>query len=273
MVLNLVTRSAPRLAAGLVATVVLLASAGPARADVIDLTSAGATVNYEGAIYVQSSDRPTGTGVIQPFLRIQMNGTEEGYNTDGPIQFDTKDMNNWTRSLPLNSLQEVTYNGAQYYRFGLDINENNGSGNLLSLNDLRIYLGNAPDLTGFNLANKDAPFGSNAVQVYNLDADGDSRVELDYNLGTGSGSNDMFVYIPVSAFNGVDGTQYPYVYLYSKFGNPNQSDAGFEEWWAQTGENPTTPIPAPPAVLLGLIGIGTCVFGRSFRRRAAATPV
>src|SRR6185312_10225983 len=44
-----------------------------ARADsVIDLTAAATlAVNYQGAIFAQTSLQPTGTGVFDPFVRIQ----------------------------------------------------------------------------------------------------------------------------------------------------------------------------------------------------------
>src|SRR5207237_2020334 len=87
------------------AAFLLLASA-PARAEyVINLTSAGSSGTSQGALYEQADPQPTGTGVINPFVRIQRTGTERGYNTDGrPVEFDTKDQNQWTHSLPLSSL-------------------------------------------------------------------------------------------------------------------------------------------------------------------------
>ena len=49
------------------------------------------------------------------------------------LEFQTKDQNQWTHSLTLNSLATVTINGTQYYQFALDINEQgNTSGSLLS---------------------------------------------------------------------------------------------------------------------------------------------
>src|SRR4051794_30738452 len=123
-------------------------------ATILDLTAAGSSgtiqVNTGGpnAIFSTSIQQPTGTGVIQPFVRIQGNGTESGYNTDGTIQFDTKDTNNWTHSITFADVAVVTINNVKYREFFLDINESGNTANqLLSMDKLQVYLGNAPDLT------------------------------------------------------------------------------------------------------------------------------
>jgi hypothetical protein len=248
------------------AVLALVLATTAAQADIIDLTKAGNSGTVNGAIYQQTDPQPTGTGNLQPFVRIQMTGTERGYNTDArPVEFDTKDQNQWTHSLNVNDLASVDISGTSYFQFLLDINEiGNNEGKLLSLNDVKVYLGNAPDLTGFNDG-----FGANSVKVYDLDTGEDSTVELDYKLNHGSGSGDMFLYIPTANFVGPN----EWVYLYSAFGNPNASDAGFEEWAAKMGDHvpppppPPQEIPAPPALLLGVFGIGCCM-ARSLRRRA-----
>lgn len=244
-----------------------------ARADsVIDLTAAATlAVNYQGAIFAQTSLQPTGTGVFDPFVRIQGKGTEAGYNTDArPVEFQTKDENHWTHSLPLNSLSTVEFKGTQYYQFTLDINEQgNTTGAKLSMDQFQIFLGNSGSLTGFNDG-----FGSNSVLVYDLDAGpkGNTAVNLNAALNPpGSGVADLNVYVPVKDFAGI-GSQFSFVYLYSSFGTPYASDAGFEEWSAlqNVGSTPTPPpptsVPVPGGLVLGLIAVGTC-FGRSFRRK------
>jgi len=66
-----------------------------------------------------------GTGNYDTFLRIQNNGTEQGFNTDGAVQFDTK-ASLHTHSLLLSALATVKVNGIDYYEIRLDINEAKG---------------------------------------------------------------------------------------------------------------------------------------------------
>jgi len=252
----------------------------------IDLTTKDASGNSGSGIFQEFAFQPTGTGVFDPFVRIQQTGTEAGYNTDGrPVEFQTKDQNQWTHSLALSSLGVVTRDGVDYFMFRLDMNEqanqesqNNSEGRHLSMNDFEIYLGNAPDLLGLTPGSGFG--GGDSVLVYDIDtADGrgDATVELNDKLdndhGPGSGDSDMDVLIPVSLFQGPNG--FTWVYLYSAFGNPNHSDDGFEEWAAFLGEGPVPPdnpppvIPAPASALLLLTGLPGLTLAWYRRRRAA----
>jgi hypothetical protein len=257
--------------ATLVAAALLPSSA---RADIINLTAYGTSGTSQGALFYQANPQPTGTGYIDSFVRLQRTGTESGYNTDGPLQFDTK-AGLFTHSLPLNSLQPVTLNGTQYYQFLLDVNESaNDANRLLSLDTVRLYLGDAPNLTGYKDQNG---FGPDAKLVYDMDVgpNGATTVNLDYKLNSGSGSGDMYMYVPVSYFQSVQdkyGTGFSYVYLYSAFGDPYGSNAGFEEWAAVTNASTSTgnPVPAPPGAVLAGMGLGCLLLGRLRPRRAAA---
>jgi hypothetical protein len=219
--------------------VVLIAC--PARATVLDLTTEGSYGEINGAGFLQFDSIPTGSGLIDAFLRIQGFGVQQGYNSDyRPVEFDedTSPQNN--QSVQLSSIPVCTLDGTEYREFLLDINQNGNP--ILSLDDLKIALHTAPDLTGFA-----SIFAS---PIYDLDAGGDNWIMLDYRLNGGSGHGDMAALIPNSLFTGPD-TQY--VYLYSKAGENSIADDGFEEW-AYGCEGPLVPEPATVA-LLGLGGL------------------
>jgi len=223
----------------------------------LDLSTAGASGFINNAFFQQIDPSSTGTGIIQPFLRIgpDAGGIEAGYNSDGGQFAQTHDNagTNWNHSLLISDLAVVSLDGINYRQFMLDINqEGNRTGRMLSLDELNIYLEPAGNLTG-------DPSGFPAGPIYNLDAGGNSWILLDEKLNNGSGSGDMFAYIPDSLFTG----QNQFVYLYAAFGDNNPANDGFEEWSAVMGSTPV--IPAPGAILLG--GIGTCLVGWLRRRR------
>ena len=201
-------------------------------ATVMDLTTAGASSSLDnGAIVEQTDAQPTGTGYIRSFVRLQGaasgGGIEQGYNTDGrPLEFDANKSPEFTRSLTLGQVPLVTIDGVAYREFLLDINQKASSA-ALSLDEVRIYLGNAANLTGYN-ANDHTLAGMTAV--FDLDSAGDVSVKLNANLNSGSGSGDMKLLVPQSLFAGQDPGSF--VYLYSKMGGlaGATANAGFEEW-------------------------------------------
>ena len=237
-----------------------------AGAATVDLTTAGSSGAINGAKFFQySSDLPAGTGVFGPFLRIQQNGTEAGYNTNGTLEFDTK-TGTWTHAIQLGDIPLI--NG--YRQFALDINETASKTNpLLSLDQVRLFTTSNANLTGYS-------FGSNATEVYNMDTGGDNWVKLDYSVsGSGSGRADMLMYVPNSYFTGAGATDSTYIVLYSQFGlqgngsNGLDSSGGFEEWSSnRLPGTPGTDYPVPPASvpvpaaawlfmsgLLGMVGV------------------
>ena len=240
------------LAALLVVSTSTVASAG-----VCDLTTDGATcgpsILTNFAIFGETSPQPTGTGYIDPFLRLQDNGVEDGYNTSKqPYQLDQKDPINFTHDLLLSAVPVKTIDGVQYREFFLDINESKATNKrLLSLDDLRISLSPTGMLDSYNAGTKQL---NGLTAIYDLDSGGDNWIKLDYGLNNGSGSGDMVAYIPNSLFTGA-GSQY--LYLYSKFGIQQSADAdadaGFEEWWvgpASVGPPVVTEVPEPATLLL-----------------------
>lgn len=197
---------------------------------VLDLTHAGAGGEVEGGLFVQYDARPTGTGQIDSFLRIQGRSaqapTQAGFNTSArPLQFNENKSPQFTRDLQVGDVPTVTFGGVRYREFLLDINQKS-SQPLLSLDQLKVFVIGAAGVTGY-----DATTGTLAGHdpVYDLDATGENRVVLDYRLNHGSGSGDMLFYVPEAAFAGGG-----HVYVYSKFGEQYASNAGFQEWATRT---------------------------------------
>ncbi len=191
---------------------------------VLDLATHGAIGTLNGGIFRQFDAQPTGTGIIDSFVRIQSikGAVQQGFNSDyRRVQFDENTSPQFDRSLPLSEVPKVDIGGVVYREFLLDINQK-ASQPLLSLDEMRIYMGNAPSLTGYDTGTQQLA-GLNAV--YDLGAA--NGILLDARLNQGSGKGDMLAYIPDSLCTGGS-----YVYLYSKFGVNNTSNGGFEEWAA-----------------------------------------
>jgi hypothetical protein len=206
------------LAAALVAAGVLFAAA-PAQATIVDLIN-GDSGTINGAQFDWTPEQPTGTGNIQPFLRVQNDPVEQGYNTSGtPVPFDGK-VGPWTHDVTFADLQAttVTVGNASYFKLLLDINQS-GSHPLLSLDQLQFYTSPTGSQTTTNISS----LGTLRYSFNPSDA-----VYLDASRNSGSGSGDMFAYLPTSAFAGTSSSDF--VYLYSHFGSTHPSNDGFEEW-------------------------------------------
>jgi len=236
---------------------------------VLDLTDGGLTDSgsINGALFEVNQVQPTGSGVIHSFVRISTNqAIEQGYNTDGrPLQYDENNSGTFTRSLPLADLQVVTKSGVDYYAFLLDINQNNSgpTDHLLNVNDIEVYQGDAPNLLGFTPG---SGFGTHSTSVYKMDGVSDNGILLDYNINSGSGSGDMWMFIKKSAFSGSN----PYVYLYSKFGDPNPNNDGYEEWAAVVGPNTPSGVPLPASLWGGMALLGFLGAAKIRSRRQSA---
>jgi hypothetical protein len=247
-------RAALAAALGAAAGVVFVSA--PARATVVDLVNSDSgTIN--GAQFVFTDQTPTGTGVIQPFLRVQNTPTEQGYNTSGGTPFD--DMAGpWTHNLTVTDLNTTTVslNGTQYYKLLLDVNEPNGSKSAISLDQLQFYTSPVGSQTTTNVS-------SLGTLRYTFNAG--SHVMIDAARNHGSGSGDMYAYIPVSDFAGAKSTDF--VYMYSLFGANASADltsqGGFEEWALVAH---VAPIPEV-STFFPIIGLLAAVFSTHFVRR------
>ena len=212
------TIAAVMVAAGLIVTSTL------ANATVVDLTGDNHKGRINHAEFDWTSEQPTGTGAIQSFLRVQADPAEEGYNTSGGTPFDDKS-GPWTHDIRVSDLEAsiVTIGEIQYYKLLLDVNEPGGEESLISMDRLEFYTSSVGGQTTTDIS-------SLGILRWSLDGAGDSYVLLDAGRNNGSGSGDMYAYIPVASFEGALPTDF--VYMYARFGDQvgASSAGGFEEW-------------------------------------------
>ena len=238
-----------------------------ASAVVLDLGTNGSGF-VGGAYFDVNRDHPTGTGVYNPFLTLQANGTEQGYNSSTG-NFDTKREPQWNHEIRFSDLQQTTINGVAYIGFSVDINEpNGGNKSMISLENLKVFTSSTLQ-NSTSTDSKGVFNGSLGTLRYNLDATGNNTV-LYNDQQSGSGSGDIDIFIPLSAFAGTQ--QNDYVYMYQFWGNTDAtSDGGFEETRLIAG---ITPIPEMSAFfpIVGLmVAVGATHVLR--RRRMAKTSV
>lgn len=226
------------------------------QASVLDLGSSG--TGYLGGAYFSTTDiQPTGTGVFDPFLTIQASPTEQGYNS-GTGNFDTKREPQWNHEILFSDLRATTINGIDYYGFVIDVNEPNGHGQeRISLDSLQIWV--SPTLQSSTSTDGTGNFnGSLGTLVFDLG----SGNTLKYTDGqNGSGSGDINVFIPVSAFAGAASTDY--IYMYQGWGNADMSEGGFEETALLGGFVPVPEL----STFFPVIGLLVAVFSTHALRR------
>jgi hypothetical protein len=184
-------------------------------------------------------DPATGTGLFKPFVRIQGEGVEKGYNTDGAIEFETKS-GLWTHSIKLADI----YVSEGNLELLLDINQyQGGEGEFLSLDVMEIYLSAFPNLNSYS--------SGLGTLIYDL---GDNWVKMNNTFfKPGSGTGDVRVLIPQNpAWD-----ENLYLYLYTEFGGNGgfSANSGFEEWGT-----------APEPATICLLGLGALAIFRKHRK-------
>jgi len=255
-------------------------AASTVQATVVDLTTNNSGTISDGTntvTFVFDKLQPSGSGVLDPFVRIQNDGTEQGYNTTqgnaAAYPFDEKH-GSFTHDVLFSSLQLID----GFYNFVLDIAEGgNAPESLLSLDGLRFYAAT----TG---GQDTTVLGDLGDLLWDMDGDEDSYVKLDGNRdgNPGNGVSDMLMKVPEIVFAGVNTGTTPYFILWSQFGLqqgaaadglvPGSGSANsFEEWAHLTVEDgggpPQEEVPEPGVLLLmgaGLLGLGLA------RRRKSA---
>jgi hypothetical protein len=199
---------------------------------ILDLTLADSFGTIDDIVFETPQAEAPDAGNFYAFEQIQRNGVEQGYNTDGAKQFDTKTSANFNHSILLAQVPIVigdgtngTVDGVAYRQFLLDINEpNGGTKSFLSLDKLQIWQEELGSLTGFTPGAGFSGTHTNHL-VYDLDGGGDHWIGLnDLPQSHGNGQTDLAVLIPDSRFvnDGVD----RFIYLYSELGVQSGWDAG-----------------------------------------------
>jgi uncharacterized repeat protein (TIGR01451 family) len=203
-------------------------SAGP-----LTLTPSGGSVEYIGS---SANNQASGTGLFDPFVRLQGSPTEKGYNTDGTVQFDTK-TGTWTHAIKVNAIPIVDCDGtgsgtATCWEIFNDINESN-TAKRISLNVVEVWFTTSATLTGY-VDPTGFPAASGATKEYEFNGN-----ILINDVNQGSGRGDLRYLIPTAGHTWTSAT---YFVLYSKWGTtpasqtanngtgPWTSDGGFEEW-------------------------------------------
>lgn len=206
---------------------------------VVDLGFSGAEGTANGALLRQMDAAPADQ--FDSFLRIQHLGVEQGYNTDAAnFQFNVAGDHTTTHALRFADVPLVTVNGVAYRQFLLDIDQWRFAPRL-TLNQLRIFVADTGDLSGYNPWTRQL---AGRTAVFDLDAQSNVTVKLNAGLNRGPGMGDAEILIPDAVFGGAT-----YVYLFSKFGGLLFANGGAESW----GVAPAAPPPVGNGTLSGYV--------------------
>jgi len=255
-------------------TLVFMAAAQAATIDTVSLTASGLQAwanNSAGTLFTLKDIQPAGSGVFDPFARIQNTGNQQGYNTTE--WGSTMDNKGGTGVLePIIPLNSKVLSKEHHVTLLLDYNEpGSGSKATVILEDLKLIVSTNPNKGGPENAKKSwtplsVPNDPNDELIFDMatltnNATGNKfRIMMDArdNLSPGNGGSgvaDLAVKIDLSTydFTGKINANH-YLYVYSRF---SEGDAGFEEWRAVKfldGDDGGGGIPEPAS--LGVLGLG-----------------
>jgi hypothetical protein len=180
---------------------------------------------------------PTGSGVFDPFVRINTNkDVEKGYNTSyRKLEFDENSSPIFTKDYELGAVPVVEVEGKLYREFQCDVNQNNKKGDdfYISLDQLELYVTDTAGLIGYD-------FGTDATLVWQMNDPANPAqwdwVKINSLPNAGSGRRDFRVLIPAEDLVGGK-----YVILFSQFGKYYPNNGGYEEWGVRLDVTPPPP--------------------------------
>ncbi|NJD27438.1 MAG: hypothetical protein FIA92_03990, partial [Chloroflexi bacterium] len=219
----------------------------------IDTTEEGAIVQFVGQGNQTECGElgAAGSGAFDSFVRVQANGSEQGYNTDAKdvgLNFQFNEVGgSFTHSILVSDIPVVSEGGELYWELYADVNESNANNfpsPHISLNDFEVWFvtdcvntGTPTDpcpITGY-------PFSVPNEKVY--DFHGDILIN---DVNAGSGDADIRYLVPLADIDVPDDCGYKdpacevFFVLYTQWGlTENQggdathdypTDATFEEW-------------------------------------------
>jgi len=243
-----------------------------ARADTVSLLASATqsfSANSSNTLFSLSDIQPAGSGVFNPFVRIQNTGMEQGYNT-ALTGSTMNDASNGPANplIPMDSVVDQN----NHINLALDYNEGGATKKSpITLENLTLVISTNPNKSGpGNLtpwAIQSIPHDTGDVTIYNMA--GTTRTDAGHvgnafnifldandNLASGNGGSgqaDLLVQLDVSSLHlgGLLDANH-YLYVYSRFSG---DDAGYEEWRLQSnGGNSGGGVPEPAS--LGLLGVG-----------------
>jgi uncharacterized repeat protein (TIGR01451 family) len=219
-------------------------------------TAQGAFVSYFGDS--DTTFGASGTGLFDPFVRLQGSPTEQGYNTcsqsscGGDVsEFDTKS-GTWTHAILVSKIPQrpcptvnpsppPAVNSETCFELFNDINDSN-TAKFISLNKVQVFYTDNPRLTGYATFSTSPPAGTTLQYNFNGDIlihdvnQGSGRGDLRYDIPIGTAANQVPLPSNCDYGNPLCNT---YFLLYSKWGTTTTtapdggtygSDGGFEEW-------------------------------------------
>lgn len=243
--------------------------------DTTILSSVTVTGAFIGDSFFRFGLGGSGSGVYRKMYNLSDSSVsttdpQEGYNR--PNTLDVGNLNGFDYMVRMSNL--VTDKSGEYYVFALDINQVGGTARYLSLDDVQIYIGSSTDPTTLptNTAGLASAFGAPVYSMNNSLTQ--SYVIMDSRLSSGSGAQDLFLFVKKSLFTGAAATDL--IYLYSSFGTyslygtrtatvPND---GFEEWALPISAD--VQVPEPPVTAFGLsVALAAAMAWQRRRRKTA----